>query len=227
MMTKIQLILFSHRDPKYAEFTAKLIPTLPKESFIGVRSPEYKKLRKELPGAEEIQTFLHTLPHTYYEENILHNILLCEEKDFDACLAAVERFLPYIDNWAVCDGLVPPAFGKNPDTVRERIPVWLASSAPYTVRFGMRMIMRFFLDERFDLSLLERCAELRSDEYYVNMMTAWLFAEALVKQWDAALPYIENRRLDEWTHNKAIQKAVESYRVTDEQKAYLKSLRSK
>ena len=224
-MTDIQTLLYAHRDPKYAEFIAKLIPNLPGEAFIGIRSPEYKRIKKELPDASALDAFMNALPHEYYEENILHSILLCDIKDFDACLQAVERFLPYVDNWAVCDGLNPPVFAKRLRVLKERIPIWIASDAPYTRRFGMRMLMIHFLDEHFDAAMLNQPAALRSEDYYVNMMTAWLFAEALVRQWDAAIPFIEERRLDKWTHNKAIQKAIESRRVSDEQKLYLKSLR--
>ena len=224
-MTKIQEILFTHQDQKYAEFIAKLIPTLPKEKFIGVRSPEYKKIVKELPDAEEVSTFMKALPHEYYEENILQGALINRIKDFDRCVGELERFLPYVDNWAVCDGLQPTVFRKNTAAIKRMIPEWIASEATYTRRFGMHMLMTHFLDDAFDESLLSQPADLRSEEYYVNMMTAWLFAEALTKQWEAAIAYIEERRLDKWTHNKAIQKAIESYRITDKQKEYLRSLR--
>ena len=224
-MTKIQEILFTHQDQKYAEFIAKLIPTLPKEKFIGVRSPEYKKIIKELPDAEEVSAFMKALPHEYYEENILQGALINRIKDFDSCVGELERFLPYVDNWAVCDGLQPTVFRKNTAAVKRKIPEWIASEATYTRRFGMHMLMSHFLDDAFDEALLSQPADLRSEEYYVNMMTAWLFAEALTKQWEAAIPYIEERRLDKWTHNKAIQKAIESYRITDKQKEYLRSLR--
>lgn len=224
-MTTIQKVLFTHQDRKYAEFIAKMIPTLPKEKFIGIRSPEYKKIVKELPGADEVSAFMKALPHEYYEENALHGTMINRIKDFDSCLAEVERFLPYVDNWAVCDGLQPAAFQKNTAAIKGKIPEWIASEAAYTRRFGMHMLMTYFLDEAFDGSLLSQPADLRSEEYYVNMMTAWLFAEALARQWEAAIPYMEERRLDKWTHNKAIQKAIESYRLTDSQKEYLRSLR--
>ena len=226
-MTIIQEILFSHRDEKYADFIAKLIPTLPKERFIGVRSPEYKKIVKELPDKAVIDEFMSVLPHEYYEENILHSVLICKIKDYETCIAEVERFLPYVDNWAVCDGLQPAVFSKHIAELKKKIPGWIAAEALYTRRYGMHMLMTYMLGENFDPKLLEQPAKLRSQEYYVNMMTAWLFAEALVKQWDAALKYIEDRRLDKWTHNKTIQKAIESYRITDEQKMYLKTLRIK
>ena len=223
----IRGILFAHRDPKYAAFIAKLIPTLPKESFIGIRSPEYKKILKELPEGEAPEEFLLSLPHGFYEENILHSVLIGRIKDFSACLERVEAFLPYVDNWAVCDGLQPAVFKKHTAELKEKLPEWIASEKVYTRRFGLHMLMTYFLEEEFDGSLLSLASSLRSDEYYVNMMTAWLFAEALVKQWDAALPYIEEGRLDKWTHNKAIRKAVESFRITEEQKDRLKSLKRK
>ena len=223
----IREILYAHRDPKYADFIAKLIPTLPKERFIGIRSPEYKKIVKELPEEAIVNEFLNTLPHFFYEENILQATLIGKTKDFETCLDQVEAFLPYVDNWAVCDGLQPAVFKKHVTELREKVPVWIASEAPYTRRFGMHMLMTYFLDDAFDVSMLDQSATLRSEEYYVNMMTAWLFAEALVRQWDATLPYIEGQRLDKWTHNKAIQKAIESYRLTDAQKACLKSLKTK
>ena len=223
----IRNILYAHRDPKYADFIAKLIPTLPKERFIGIRSPEYKKIVKELPEEAIVNEFLNTLPHFFYEENILQATLICKTKDFETCLNQLEAFLPYVDNWAVCDGLQPAIFKKHTEELREKVPGWIASEAPYTRRFGMHMLMTYFLDDAFDVSMLDQSATLRSEEYYVNMMTAWLFAEALVRQWDATLPYIEGQRLDKWTHNKAIQKAIESYRLTDEQKATLKSLKTK
>lgn len=226
-MTEIQTILYNHRDPKYAEFIAKSIPTLPKEAFIGVRSPEYKKIMKEMPDPETVDCFLETLPHEYYEENIVHSILICGIREYETCLRKVAQFLPYVDNWAVCDGMNPAAFAEHLPEIREKAIEWMASDAPYTQRFGMRMVMIHFLDEHFDPELLERAAALRSEEYYVNMMIAWLFAEALAKQWDTAIRYIEEKRLDKWTHNKAIQKAKESFRITDEQKAYLKDLRMK
>ena len=226
-MTEIQEILYAHSDPKYAAFSAKLIPNVAKEKFIGVRAPEYKMVIKELEGNPSVEEFLGTLPHAYYDENVLHAALLCRIRDFDECLRKVEQFLPYVDNWAVNDGLNPKVFRKHHAELREKIPEWLSSEAPFIKRFGMHILMSHFLDEDFDPSLLELPARIRSGEYYVNMMTAWLFAEALVKQWESTIPYIENRRLDKWTHNKAIQKAIESYRITDEQKDYLRSLKVK
>ena len=221
----IREILYTHQDLKYADFIAKLVPTLPKEHFIGVRTPEYKKILKELPGEDVVNEFMNTLPHQFYEENILHVTLICKIKDFDECLKQAERFLPYVDNWAVCDGLQPKVFKKHTEEIKKRVPGWITSEENYTRRFGLHMLMTYFLDDDFDESLLSLAAEQRSEEYYANMMTAWAFAEALAKQWDVAVTYIEGRRLDKWTHNKAIQKAVESYKFTDEQKAYLKGLK--
>ena len=223
----IREILYAHQDLKYADFIAKLVPTLPKEHFIGVRTPEYKKILKELPGEDVVNEFMNTLPHQFYEENILHVTLICKIKDFDECLKQAERFLPYVNNWAVCDGLQPKVFKKHMEEIKKRVPGWITSKETYTRRFGLHMLMTYFLDDDFDEALLSLASDQRSEEYYANMMTAWAFAEALAKQWDVAVTYIEGRRLDKWTHNKAIQKAVESYKFTDEQKAYLKGLKIK
>lgn len=224
-MTEILKSIYAHSDPKYAEFISKLIPNLPKDCFIGVRTPEYRKILRELKDCAELDDFLEALPHTYYEENVLHSSLLCGIRDFDRCMEKVERFLPYVDNWAVCDGLNPAVFKTHHAELKEKIPGWIASDEPFTKRFGMHILMGHFLDGDFDPAMLEQPAALRSEEYYVNMMTAWLFAEALAKQWDTAIVYLENRRLDKWTHNKAIQKGIESLKLTDEQKTYLRSLR--
>lgn len=228
-MTRDELlqILFSHQDEKYADFSAKCIPNVPREKFIGVRSPEYKKIMKKIKGDPVIPLFLSSLPHTYHEENCLHVALINQIKDFDECVAALERFIPYIDNWAVNDGVNPACFRRHRKELIGKVQEWIASDAPYTRRCGMRILMANYLDEDFSPEYLDQPASLRSDEYYVNMMTAWLFAEALAKQWDAALPYIENHRLDPWTNNKAIQKACESYRITDDKKEYLKTLKVK
>ena len=223
----VREILYAHQDLKYADFIAKLVPTLPKESFIGVRTPEYKKILKELPQEDVVREFMNDLPHQFYEENILHVTLIGKIKDFDDCLNQVERFLPYVDNWAVCDGLQPKVFKKHTEEIRKLIPGWITSEETYTRRFGLHMLMTYFLDDDFDEALLSLAADQRSEEYYANMMTAWAFAEALAKQWDVAVTYIEGKRLDKWTHNKAIQKAVESYKFTDEQKTYLKGLKVK
>ena len=221
----IQERLFALQDEKYGDFQSKLIPGLPREQVIGIRIPAMRKLAKEFAKKEEAATFLKQLPHTYYDENVLHALLIASMKDYDACMEAVEAFLPYIDNWAVCDGLSPKVFQKHKKELLEKIKFWISSEHTYTCRFGMGMLMRWFLDEDFQPEYLEMPATVRSEEYYVNMMTAWFFATALAKQWDAAIPYLEQSHLDPWTHNKAIQKARESYRITPVQKEYLKTLK--
>ena len=221
----IQERLFALQDEKYREFQRSLIPGLLRENIIGIRIPAMRKLANEFVKEPEAAVFLKQLPHTYYDENILHALLIAEIKDYDACMEAVEAFLPYIDNWAVCDGLSPKAFGKHKAELLEKIRLWIPSEHIYTCRFGIGMLMRWFLDEDFQPGYLELPAAVRSEEYYVNMMTAWFFATALAKQWDAAIPYLEQNRLDPWTHNKTIQKARESYRITTEQKEYLKRLK--
>lgn len=217
--------LFDLQDIKYRDFQAKLIPGIETEMMIGVRTPALRKLAKRLYREEDISGFLDTLPHEYFDENQIHAFLISEEKDFEKCIEQVERFLPYIDNWATCDQLSPKVFKKHRNDLLSHIQNWIASKHVYTVRFAIGMLMQHFLDEDFDPSYTEIVASLRSDEYYVNMMIAWYFATALAKQYEAALPYLEERRLDVWTHNKTIQKAVESYRITEEQKEYLKSIK--
>ena len=226
-MTQKELlaVLFEYRDEKYADFSAKLIPTVPREAFIGIRSPEYARIISRIKGDPVIPAFLEALPHAWHEENCLHAALINRTKDYDECVALLERFLPCVTNWAVCDGLNPSVFAKHHGKLSVRVAEWIASPAPYTRRFGLHMLMCHFLTDDFAPERLDLPADIRSDEYYVNMMTAWLFAEALVKQWDSAVPYIEQRRLDAWTHNKAIQKACESFRIAGERKAYLKTLR--
>ncbi len=217
--------LFALQERDYAVFQAKLTPGIPIERFIGVRVPTLRKLAKEIYKEGEYQAFLQELPHQYYDEDMLHGMLISEMKDYDACIEAMEQFLPYIDNWAVCDTISPKVFKKHKDALLGKIREWAKSSHTYTCRFGMEMLMSFYLDEDFKPEYLEIPAAVRSSEYYVNMMTAWFFATALAKQWDASIPYITGQRLDVWTHNKTIQKARESYRITPEQKEYLKSLK--
>lgn len=217
--------LTAKQDVKYRDFQVKLIPTVPAESVIGVRTPELKKYAKSLVKNEAIQNFLDILPHKYFDECQLHAFIISEIKDYDRCLREVERFLPYIDNWATCDQLSPKVFKKHRGELINNIKEWISSDKTYTVRFGVGMLMEHFLDEDYHISYPEMVSELRSDEYYINMMIAWYFATALAKQYDTILPFIEERRLDTWTHNKAIQKSVESYRITPEQKEYLKSLK--
>lgn len=222
---KAQELLFQLQDKGYRDFHSKLIPTIPVETIIGVRIPAIRKLAKEYGKDPESVEFLKQLPHTYYDENILHALLVAEIKDYEVCVKEVERFLPYVDNWAVCDIFSPKVFRKNKDKLIDKIREWIASGHPYTCRFGMEMLMTHFLDEDFRVEYLEIPAAVHSGEYYVNMMIAWFYATALAKQWDAAVGYIEKKCLDPWTHNKTIQKARESYRITREQKEYLKTLK--
>lgn len=222
---KAQELLFQLQDKSYRDFQSKLIPTIPVETIIGVRIPALRKLAKEYGKDPESVEFLKQLPHTYYDENILHALLVAEIKDYEVCVKEVEHFLPYVDNWAVCDIFSPKVFRKNKDKLIDKIREWTASGQPYTCRFGMEMLMTHFLDEDFRVEYLGIPVAVHSEEYYVNMMIAWFYATALAKQWDAAVGYIEKKCLDPWTHNKTIQKARESYRITREQKEYLKTLK--
>ena len=224
---EIRKELFDMRDEKYGEFQAKLIPTVEADTIIGVRTPQLRKYAGQLLKRDDVQEFLDDLPHKYFDENQLHAFILSGMKDYEKCVNEVNRFLPHVDNWATCDQMSPKVFKKHRQELLNCIKVWMKSKETYTIRFGIGMLMEHFLDEDFDPKYPEMVAKIRSDEYYVNMMTAWYFATALAKQYDSILPYIENNRLDTWTHNKAIQKAVESYRITDDQKAYLKSLKVK
>ena len=224
-MTEIQNTLFALRDPAYQAFQSKLIPTMDPALVIGVRMPALRKLAKELAGTPEAKVFLKELPHRYYEENNLHGLLISALPDYAAAAAALEDFLPHVDNWATCDLLSPRAFRRHPPELPEQIRRWIRDERPYTVRFGLGMLMQFYLDGEFRPAYLDLSAGVRREEYYVRMMAAWYFATALAKQYDAAIPYLEERRLDRWTHNKTIQKAVESFRITPEQKAYLRQLR--
>lgn len=228
---EVQAELFAMRDMEYRDFHARLMPTIDKEKIIGVRTPQLRKYAREFfkkyNGKSELQEFLSALPHAYYDENNLHGFLIEQIRDYDSCMREVERFLPYIDNWATCDMLSPKIFAKNTKELTEAIERWLSSGETYTIRFGVNMLMRFYLDEKFDMAYPERLAAIRSEEYYVKMVIAWYFATALAKQYDAILPFIEKQSLDIWTHNKAIQKACESYRITAEQKGYLKTLKIK
>ena len=224
-MTEIQERLFELQDEKYRDFQVKLIPSVDPATVIGVRTPELRKLAKELAKRDDIDMFLAALPHDYFDENQLHAFILSGMKDYAGCMAGVCAFLPYVDNWATCDQMSPRVFKKHRAELLDEIRKWIGSAKTYTVRFGIGMLMEHYLDEDFDPAYPEMVATVRSEEYYVNMMIAWYFATALAKQYEAILPYIENRRLDTWTHNKAIQKAVESYRITPEQKTYLKTLK--
>ena len=212
-------------EPEYKAFNAKLLPNLDPAQILGVRTPALRALAKELLGTEAAELFLAALPHRYQEENLLHAFLLALEKDYSRGLARAEAFLPFVDNWAVCDQMSLPCFQKHREALAAVIPGWLGSGHCYTVRFGIKQLMDLFLGEAFDPAYPEAVAAVRSEEYYVNMMRAWYFATALAKQWDAILPWFTGRRLDPWTHRKAIQKAVESLRITTEQKELLRGLR--
>lgn len=222
---EIKETLFAQQDTAYRDFQAKLIPGLESGAMIGVRTPALRKLAKQLAKREEINDFLNILPHTYFDENQLHAFIVSERKDFEQCVEEVNLFLPYVDNWATCDQMSPKVFKKHRQELLPYIREWLAANQTYTVRFGIGMLMEHFLDDDFDQAYPEMVSKVRSEEYYVNMMVAWYFATALAKQYDAVLPYIEENRLAPWTHNKAIQKAVESYRISPEQKLYLKGLK--
>ena len=221
---RIQEKLFEMQDLQYRDFQAKLVPTVDKETIIGVRTPAVRKFAREIGRDPEISRFLADLPHQYYDENNLHSFIIERIKDYEECLGEVERFLPYIDNWATCDTQSPKVFAKHTEELLGPIRRWIASDRPYTVRYGIGILMKFYLDENFKVQYLEMVSSVRSEEYYVKMMAAWYFATALAKQYDDAVRYLQDKKLDAWTHNKTIQKARESYRITAEQKAYLKTL---
>lgn len=225
--SRIQAKLFALQDLKYREFQCRLMPTVAPEAVIGVRTPELRRLAKALSKEPETREYLKILPHRYYDENNLHGFLLEGMKDYGEAVAAVDAFLPYVDNWATCDLMSPKVFQKHLPELLIKIREWIADRHTYTVRFGIGMLMSFYLGEAFSPEFPAWVADIHSEEYYTNMMIAWYFATALAKQWDAVLPYIRERRLDKWTHNKAIQKAVESYRITAEQKAYLRTLKER
>lgn len=226
-MTEIQNLLFANADEKYAQFQANLTPTIPRELFIGVRVPVIRKLAKDLYKKGEYEEFIQTLPHVYYDENLLHGILLTQIKDVNNLIEELDRFLPFVDNWAVCDTMKPKVFSKHKEILLEKIQEWIHSDKTYTIRFGIGMMMGYFLDQDFKKEYLDWISKLRSEEYYVNMMIAWYFATALTKQWDASIEYLEQKKLDVWTHNKSIQKAIESRCISDERKEYLRSLKIK
>ena len=219
--------LIKLQDTGYRDMQVTIIPTVNADSIIGVRTPALRQLAKDLSKREDISLFLGELPHKYFEENQLHAFILSGMKDAGNCIRLVDAFLPYVDNWATCDQMSPKVFRKNKDLLLEYVEKWMKSDLTYVKRFAIGMLMEHVRDEDFKTSYLTKVSKIRSDEYYVNMMTAWYFATALAKQYEAALPYIEGQKLDKWTHNKAIQKAVESYRITPEQKEYLKTLKRK
>lgn len=219
--------LFALQDLKYKAFQSKLIPAIGADTIIGVRTPALRTLAREFSKTEEAEQFLKVLPHQYYEENNLHAFLIEKIKDYDTCIQELDRFLPYVNNWATCDCMAPKVLKKHLPELLDKIREWMASEETYTVRYGIGLLMRLYLDEAFDETYLQMVASVQTEEYYVDMMIAWYFATALAKQYEATLPYLEEQKLDVWVHNKTIQKAVESYRITPEQKVYLKTLKRK
>lgn len=217
--------LIKVKDSKYREFQIKLVPNVPSETVLGVRTPEMRKIAKEVFNSPDREAFLNDLPHKYYEENLIHFFMISMIKDFDTCVKDVETFLPYVDCWPISDQATPKVFAKNHQKLLPYIRKWIASDHVYTARFGMRMLMNEFLGDDFQEEYLELVANKKGDDYYLKMMAAWYFATALAKRYEETIPYFEEQRLDEWVHKKTIQKAIESYRVSDEHKEYLKSLR--
>lgn len=224
-INEVRKQLFELQDLEYKAFHSRLMPTIDPETIIGVRTPVLRKFAREMSKSGSVEEFLNDLPHRYYEENNLHGFLIESIKDYDKCLAEMDRFLPYVDNWATCDLMRPKVFKKNPEALLPKIKEWLASDKTYVIRYAIGALMTYFLDEHFKVEYAEAVAAVESEEYYVKMMVAWYFATALAKQWDAILPFIEGWRLKKWNHNKAIQKAIESYRITAEQKDYLRTLK--
>lgn len=227
MMTSLQERLFAIQDTRYAAFQAKLTPGIPEDCFIGIRVPELRKFAKEYAKEADSIDFMKQLPHAYYDENMLHGLLISQVKDYEECIHFADAFLPYVDNWAVCDIMAPKVFAKQKDKLLAKIATWVKSPHTYTCRFGIKTLMSLYLDDDFKQEYLEIVTSVKRDAYYVKMMVAWFFATALAKQWEQTIPYIEQKRLAPWTHNKTIQKAIESYRITSEQKAFLKPLKIK
>lgn len=226
-MKSWQKQLIGLQDLPYREFNSRLIPNIDKNTMIGIRLPVLRKFAKGFAKTTQAAEFTAELPHTYYEENLLHMLLIAQMKDYDAAFAALEIFLPYVDNWAVCDVPAPKCFAAHRNELLTPIRTWLLSGETYAVRYGIGLLMRFYLNDPADAGLMELVADVKSEEYYVNMMIAWYFATALAMQWEAAVSYLQENRLEVWVHNKTIQKACESYRITGEQKSYLKTLRRK
>lgn len=224
---EIQKELFLRQDKEYMKFLSKLTPNVSEDTIIGVRIPEIRKLAKKLVKNNEYEDFLKELPHKYYDENLLHGAIISENKDFENCIELLNSFLPFVDNWAVCDTISPKIFKKHKKELIEKIKEWSQSDKTYTCRFGVEMLMTHFLDEDFKKEYLEMVANIHSEEYYVKMVIAWFFATALTKQWDYAVIYLENNKLDVWVHNKTIQKARESLRILEDKKGYLKGLKRK
>lgn len=221
----LRAALFAAQDNKYRDFQAKLIPTLEGNKMIGVRTPELRKIARQFAKQPDVEDFLKDLPHLYFDENQIHAFILSEMKIYGQCIEKVNLFLPFVDNWATCDQMSPKVFKKHRPELLTQIRQWIRSEHTYTVRFGVGMLMQHYLDEDYDPEYPALAAGIHSEEYYINMMIAWYFATALAKQYDSILPWLEEKRLDPWVHNKTIQKAVESYRIDARQKAYLRSLK--
>lgn len=227
MQENVKKKLFEMQDLQYKGFHSKLMPKVNSDKIIGVRVPVLRKFAKEFCKSPDAAEFIKILPHEYYEEDNLHAFIIEQIKDYDETVNELNRFLPFVDNWATCDMLTPKSFKHNTDRLIEQINIWLLSEHIYAVRFAVNMLMKFYLDAEFKEEYLNKVADIKSDEYYLKMVQAWYFATALAKQWDSAVIIVEENRLDQWTHNKTIQKAVESYRITKEQKEYLKTLKRK
>ena len=224
MKKEIRNVLLSMAEEEYRDFSSKLMPTVDKNKVLGIRIPNLRKYAKKL---EDYEDFLEDLPHKYFEEDNLHAFLIERENDFESCVKKLEKFLSYVDNWATCDSMKPKILKKEPEKLLKYIKKWLRAKETYKVRYAINLLMSFYLDDKFNKEYLFLVANISSEEYYINMMRAWYFATALYKQYEETLPFLENKALDKWTHNKTIQKAIESYRITKEQKEYLKTLKEK
>ena len=222
---KIRDFLEENEEVSYGDFQSKLCPTVSRETILGIRVPKLRKFAKELLVSGCVDDFFDDLPHKYYDENILHAILLSELKNYDELVERIDDFLPYVDNWAVCDGISPKIFSKNRESLLEKVKMWMSSDDIYTIRFGVGVLMRQYLTDDFDREFLEWPVSIVSEEYYVNMMLAWFYATALTKRWDEAILYVRDYRLGRWVHNKTIQKACESLAIGEEKKEYLKQFR--
>lgn len=218
LIASVQAELFAMQDIGYRDFQSRLMPTVPKERVIGVRTPELRRYASAFSRRPEALQYLSLLPHTYYEENNLHAFLIERLRDFDGTVAALDRFLPFVDNWATCDMMSPKIFARRQEELLPHVRRWMTSGQTYTVRFGIGMMLRYYLGDRFSPTYPEEVARLCGEEYYVNMMIAWYFATALAFQYPVILPYIAEHRLSPWVHEKTVRKAIESYRLTPQQK---------
>ena len=227
IIQNVQKELLAMQDIKYRDFNSKLLPTVDKEKIIGVCTPQLRKFATAFAKTEDAEEFMRNLPHKYYEEDNLHGFLIEKIKDYDQCIEALDKFLPYIDNWGTCDSISPKVLKKEPEKLLKKIKVWIKAEETYVVRYAIGCLMRYYLDDNFSTEYADMVAQVQSEEYYIQMMQAWYFATALAKRYDAVLPYLLEYKLSTWVHNKTIQKAVESYRITPERKIYLKTLKLK